>query len=270
MFRIAILQYPIKWADKEENLNKTCRRIRRLKGKADVALLPEMFTTGFCTDRPELAEPTDGRTMQVLQALADETGIAICSSFICEEEMSTHLNEGEQVQVELFNRGFFIRPNDTPYFIDKAHLYAHGGEDKFFTAGHEQTVIEYKGVKMRLLICYDLRFPVWARNRSGWDYDILLVSANWPEIRINYWDALVAARGTENQCYIAAANPVGDDGLGLHYNGHSIAYDTHLKALATWRNNEAGTRIAEFDIDRLHHFREVLPLWKDADQFVIS
>ena len=120
---------------------------------------------------------------------------------------------------------------------------------------------------MRLLICYDLRFPVWARNQSGYDYDVLLVSANWPEVRINYWDALIAARGTENQCYICAANPVGNDGLGLHYNGHSVAYDTHLNPLVHFANNQQGTRIAELDIDKLHHFRHVLPLWKDADRF---
>jgi len=270
MFNIAILQYPIIWGDKEANIALTERRIRRLRGKADVALLPEMFSTGFCTDRPELAETIDGRTMQRMQRLSDETGVAIVSTFICEEETITRLNENEQVQTTLYNRGFFISPNTKPIFIDKAHLYAHGGEDRFFAPGREQTVVEYKGVKMRLLICYDLRFPVWARNRSGYDYDILLVSANWPEIRIAYWDALVAARGTENQCYIAAANPVGDDGLGLHYNGHSVAYDTHLHPLASFRNNEATTRIASFDIDKLHHFREALPLWKDTDTFILS
>lgn len=267
MFRVAILQYPIVWADKQANLQAAVRRIRRLKGKADMALLPEMFSTGFCTDQPELAETTDGRTMQLLQQTADQTGVAICGSFICEEITTTHLNQSEQEQRQLYNRGFFLRPHDLPTFVDKAHLYAHGGEDRFFTAGNERTVIEYKGVRMRLLICYDLRFPVWARNQSGYDYDVLLVSANWPEVRINYWDALIAARGTENQCYICAANPVGDDGLGLHYNGHSVAYDTHLNPLVHFANNQQGTRIAELDIDKLHHFRHVLPLWKDADRF---
>lgn len=268
-FRVAILQHPIAWADRETNLTLTTRRIARLRGKADLALLPEMFTTGFCTDRPDLAESVDGYTMRTLQRISDKSGVAIAGSFICKEEETTCLNEGEQEQVSLYNRGFLIRPNDAPTFVDKAHLYAHGGEDKFFTCGHERTVIEYMGVKMRMLICYDLRFPVWARNMSGSDYDLLLVSANWPEVRINYWDALLAARGTENQCYIAAANPVGDDGLGLHYNGHSVAYDTHLNALVKFRNNEAATKIASFDIDKLHHFRHVLPLWKDVDRFTL-
>jgi len=247
------LQYPIAWEDKAQNVALAIRRIRRLKGKADVALLPEMFSTGFCTDKPDLAEAVDGPTISRLQQVANEISVAICGSFICKEDN------------KLYNRGFFVCPNGPTTFVDKAHLYAHGGEDKFFTRGRERTIIEYKGVKMRLLLCYDLRFPTWARNRSGSDYDILLVSANWPEIRIHYWDALVAARATENQSYIAAVNPVGDDGLGLHYNGHSVAYDTHLNKLVTFRNNQSGTRIATFDLDKLHHFREVLPLWKDND-----
>jgi len=252
------LQYPITWEDKAKNLALTLRRIRRLAGLADVALLPEMFSTGFCTDKPELAEAVDGPTIRALQQAADETEVAICGSLIC--------SEGER----LYNRGFFLCPHAAPTFVDKAHLYAHGGEDQFFTAGRERTIIEYKGVKMRLLLCYDLRFPVWARNQSGSDYDILLVSANWPECRIQYWDALVAARATENQCYIAAVNPVGDDGLGLHYNGHSVAYDTHLNPLVRFTNNQSGTRIATFDMDKLWHFRQVLPLWKDTDPFEIN
>jgi len=252
------LQYPIAWEDKARNVALTIRRIRRLKNKADVALLPEMFSTGFCTDQPELAETMDGPTLQALKQVANETDVAVCGSLIITDKG------------KLYNRGFFIRPNGETTYVDKAHLYAHGGEDKFFSQGRERTIIEYKGIKMRLLLCYDLRFPAWARNQSGNDYDILLVSANWPEIRIHYWDALIAARATENQCYIAAVNPVGDDGLQLHYNGHSVAYDTHLNKLVSFKNNQAGTRIATFDMNQLWHFRQVLPLWKDTDHFEIN
>ena len=258
IFKVALLQYPIVWADKQTNLQLACKRIEALAGKADLALLPEMFSTGFCTDRPELAETTEGTTISTLQSLSLQTGIAIAGSFICREH-----NGG------LRNRGFFITPHQTQ-FVDKAHLYAHGGEDKFFSRGDTAPNISYKGVKMRMLICYDLRFPVWARQRKEDEYDLLLVAANWPEIRIKYWDILVAARAIENQCYICAVNPVGDDGLGLHYNGHSIAYDTHLQPVARFEDNEEGTRIAEFDIDALHHFRQTLPLWKDADDFTLN
>ena len=278
--RVALLQYPIAWADKETNLHLAEERIAALAGKADVAVLPEMFATGFCTDHPELAETMDGDIIRRLQATADQSGVAIVSSFICKPAIGQRL----------VNRGFMITPHSVYpnreeleggpnlpslqggdggrlFVQDKRHLYAHGGEDLFFQPAQERHIFEYKGVKILLLICYDLRFPVWARNRSGHDYDIIIVVANWPDIRIQYWDALIAARATENQCYIAAVNCVGDDGMGLHYNGHSVAYDTRLQPVVAFEDNEEETKIAEFDIEALHHFREVLPLWKDVDKF---
>ncbi len=255
--KIALLQYPIVWADVETNLRLTVRRVEALRGKADIAMLPEMFSTGFCTDRPDLAESTDGQTIRTLQQLANDTGVALIGSFICAENS------------QLYNRGFFIKPNETPDFIDKAHLYAHGGENLFFTKGNERKVFTYKGVRLRLLICYDLRFPVWARNgvMESTNYEILLVIANWPEIRIGAYDVLLRARAIENQCYVAAVNPVGEDALGLHYNGHSVALDTRLHDLAGFGDNEEGTKIVDFDMGKLRHFRETLPLWKDADDF---
>lgn len=262
--RVALLQYPIAWADKETNLRLTEERIAALAGKADVAVLPEMFATGFCTDHPELAETMDGDIMRRLQAVADKSGVAIVGSFICAPAPIAY---SPLPIAKLVNRGFMIKPNAPIEIQDKRHLYAHGGEDKFFERANERTIFEYKGVKILLLVCYDLRFPVWARNRSGHDYDLILVVANWPDIRIQYWDALIAARATENQCYIAAVNCVGDDGMGLHYNGHSVAYDTRLQPIVSFADDKEGTKIAEFDIAKLHHFREVLPLWKDVDAF---
>ena len=285
--KIALLQYSIAWADKETNLRYAEERIAALAGKADVAVLPEMFATGFCTDHPELAETMDGDIIRRLQTLANQTGVAIVSSFICSPDSliasSPH---------RLTNRGFMIKPSHItngsesihyplaqrplPNSVasievqDKRHLYAHGGEDLFFQPAQERCIFEYKGVKILLLVCYDLRFPVWARNQSGSDYDIILVVANWPDIRIQYWDALIAARATENQCYIAAVNCVGNDGMGLHYNGHSVAYDTRLQPIVSFADDEEGTKIADFDIEKLHHFREVLPLWKDIDRFELQ
>ena len=278
--KIALLQYPIAWADKETNLRQTEERIAALAGQADVAVLPEMFATGFCTDHPELAETMDGKIMTTLQRLADQYEIAIVSSFIClpiSNSAASHSPLGRPIggtpsnsQAKLVNRGFMVVPHGEVQIQDKRHLYAHGGEDLFFEQASERSTFEYKGVKIQLLVCYDLRFPVWARNQSGYDYDILLVVANWPDIRIQYWDALIAARATENQCYIAAVNCVGDDGMGLHYNGHSVAYDTRLQPIVSFADDEEGTKIAEFDIAKLHHFREVLPLWKDTDKFELQ
>ena len=285
--RIALLQYPIAWADKETNLRLAEERIAALAGKADVAVLPEMFATGFCTDHPELAETMDGEIMTTLQRIANQYEIAIVSSFICLPDNRYPITDIRypipDTRTKLRNRGFMIKPHQKPitdseasdnrYPIeiqDKRHLYAHGGEDIFFQRAQERHVFEYQGVKILLLVCYDLRFPVWARNQSGSDYDIILVVANWPDIRIQYWDALIAARATENQCYIAAVNCVGDDGMGLHYNGHSVAYDTRLQPIVSFADDEEGTKIADFDIAKLHHFREVLPLWKDVDHFEIK
>ena len=299
--KIALLQYSIAWADKETNLRLAEEHIAALAGKADVAVLPEMFATGFCTDHPELAETMDGEIIRRLQAAANHSGVAIVSSFICVPDNRYPISDTRypfsdirsplpdnrypisDVQAKLCNRGFMITPiggtpsnskaSDNRYPIeiqDKRHLYAHGGEDLFFQPAQKRHIFEYKGVKFLLLVCYDLRFPVWARNQSGYDYDILLVVANWPDIRIQYWDALIAARATENQCYIAAVNCVGDDGMGLHYNGHSVAYDTRLQPIVSFADDEESTKIADFDIAALHHFREVLPLWKDVDHFELK
>ena len=112
-------------------------------------------------------------------------------------------------------------------------------------------------------------FPVWARNVWGDDYDLILVSANWPEARVVMWDILVASRAVENQCYIVAANLVGDDGAGWHYNGHSVAYDTRMNELLKFADNEEGTRIAELSMPVLKHYREALPLWRDTDRKLV-
>ena len=262
--RVALLQYPIAWADKETNLRMTEERIAALAGKADVAVLPEMFATGFCTDHPELAETMNGDIIRRLQAAADQSGVAVVSSFIC---LPSPIANNQSPISKLVNRGFMIKPHAPIEIQDKRHLYAHGGEDLFFQPAEGRHIFEYKGVKILLLVCYDLRFPVWARNQSGSDYDLILVVANWPEVRIQYWDALIAARATENQCYIAAVNMIGTDEKGLNYNGHSVAYDTRLQPIASYADNEQGTKIADFNIEALHHFREVLPLWKDVDKF---
>ena len=242
--RVAVLQYPVAWGDVRKNVGDTVTRIAALVGKTDVALLPEMFSTGFCVDHPELAT-------------ADDTGIAIAGTFIC--------RDGDK----LYNRGFLLSPHAAPQFTDKRHLYATGGEDRFFTPGKKRTIFTYQGVKILLLICYDVRFPVWARNVWGDDYDLILVSANWPEARVVMWDILVASRAVENQCYIVAANLVGDDGAGWHYNGHSVAYDTRMNELLKFADNEEGTRIAELSMPVLKHYREALPLWRDTDRKLV-
>ncbi len=257
--RVALLQYPIIWADKEANLRMTEERLSALQGKADVALLPEMFTTGFCVQQPQLAESVgDSMTLAFLLRCARDYDLAIAGSFMAKEAAN------------LYNRGFFVRPSGETDFVDKRHLYASGGEAELFTRGEKRVISEYKGVRFCLQICYDLRFPVWVRNATGYDYDILLYSALWPDVRIAAWDLLLPTRSVENQCYVAGVNCVGNDGIGLHYNGHSVAYDTRLHRLVEFEDNEEGTKIADFNMQNLAYFREILPLWKDADRFKIA
>lgn len=256
--RIALLQYPIEWADIEVNTNLTERRLAAIAGKADLAVLPEMFTTGFCTDNPRLAEEMpDAPTLSKMIEWAGRYRMALYGTIMVAENSN------------LYNRAFFVRPDGSYDYSDKRHLYAHGGEAQFFTRGEKRVVAEYMGAKFCLLTCYDLRFPVWSRNLSGNDYDILLYTANWPDIRIRYWDALLPARVIENQCVVCAVNRVGDDALGLHYNGHSAIIDTRLNRLVTFADDEAATRIADVDIEAIRQFRQRSPLWRDADNFSI-
>lgn len=257
--KVALLQYPIEWANPQANVGLLDERLRAIAGRADIAVVPEMFSTGFCTDRPGLAEEWGaGETYQALQRMADTYHIAIVGSMMATE------------QGKLYNRGFLFRPGDTPFYYDKHHLYKSGGEAEFFTPGNKRAVWEYRGVKIRLVICYDLRFPVWLRQDKHDMYDILICVACWPTIRIQYWDALLAARGAENHCYAIGVNMVGTDGMQLDYNGHSAAYDTWLKDIAGFEDYEAGTKIVDLSIEKLRHFREVLPQWQEADEYQLA
>lgn len=260
--RIALLQYPIVWADPKANLGLLNTHLSAIQGQAEMAVVPEMFSTGFCTDRPDLAEPWGGETCQALQQMADKYAIAIVGSIICYDEADKHH--------ALRNRGFMFRPQQIPLYTDKRHLYSHGGEAAFFCPGCTRDIWEYMGVKIRLAVCYDLRFPVWLRQEKENLYDILICVACWPAIRIQYWDALLAARAAENQCYVVGVNMVGTDGMDLDYNGHSVAYDTRLRDLAQFADYEQATKIVEFSMVNLYHFREVLPLWKDGDAYSIE
>lgn len=253
------MQYPVVWADPQANVGLLDERLRAIAGQADIAVVPEMFSTGFCTDRPGLAEPWGfGPTSQALQRMADEYNLAIIGSMMVTDSG------------KLYNRGFLFSPHCPPQYYDKHHLYASGGEAEFFTPGNERKIFEFRGVKIRLAVCYDLRFPVWLRQDKNNLYDLLVVVACWPSIRIQYWDALLPARAAENHCYGIGVNMVGMDGLQLDYNGHSAAYDTWLKDVAGFEDYEEGTKIVNLSIEKLRHFREVLPQWREADEYLLT
>ncbi|MBQ2189761.1 MAG: nitrilase family protein [Paludibacteraceae bacterium] len=257
--KIALLQYPIEWANPQVNVGLLDERLRAIAGQADIAVVPEMFSTGFCTDRPGLADEWGkGEVYKALQLMSDTYNMAIVGSMMATD------------QGHLYNRGFMFRPNDTPLYYDKHHLYKSGGEAEFFTPGDKRAVWEFRGVKIRLAVCYDLRFPVWLRQDKHNLYDILICVACWPTVRIQYWDVLLPARAAENHCYAVGVNMVGTDGLQLDYNGHSVAYDTWLHDIAGFEDYEGATRIVEFSIEKLRHFREVLPQWEEADEYSIG
>jgi len=257
--RIALLQYPIEWANPQANVGLLNERLQAIAGQADIAVIPEMFSTGFCTDRPGLAEEwITGPTSQALQHMANTYDLAIIGSMIVSE------------QGRLYNRGFMFRPNDTPLYYDKHHLYRSGGEAEYFTPGNKRPIWDFRGVKIRLAVCYDLRFPVWLRQDKHNLYDILICVACWPTVRIQYWDVLLPTRAAENHCYAVGVNMIGTDGIQMDYNGHSVAYDTWLKDIAGFEDYEAGTRIVGFSIEKLRHFREVLPQWQEADEYTIK
>jgi len=254
--KITLVQDIIHWADKTANLQRTEKQLAELAGKTNLVVLPEMFTTGFCTDQLELAETMEGETVHTLQKWAQTYNLAITGSFIA--------NENDKI----FNRGFFVFPDGKIETADKRHLFSIGGEDLYFSTGAKKLIINYCGFNIRLLVCYDVRFPVWARNVNN-EYDLLIYVANFPKSRINNWDILLQARAVENQAYVCGVNCVGTDGLGIDYNGHSTLLDFKATPLLSFPENETSIQTYELNREPLLKFREKSAFWKDADKFEI-
>jgi predicted amidohydrolase len=254
--KISLVQSLIVWENKQENLKHYKDLLKKLAGNTDIAVLPEMFTTGFSIQQaPYLAEPNDGYTISVLRSWANEYEIAICGSILAKESSG-----------KIYNRGFFIPPNEKPFFCDKHHLFRMGIEDTIVTPGNEMPIIPYKEWNIRLIVCYDLRFPVWIRNRNN-EYDLLICMANWPLFRIETWDTLLKARALENQSYVCGVNRVGEDGLGIPHPGHSQLIDFRGKIVAETAQNETSVVTDVIRKTALETFRRKFPTWMDADKF---
>ncbi len=211
VLKVTIIQSPLFWENPEANRKLFSKKISMIKEETNLIILPEMFTSGFTMNASEVAEEENGETLKWMQSEAKKMDCAITGSVIISEED------------KYFNRLFFVFPNGAYKTYDKRHTFTLAGEDKTYTAGNEQVIIEYLGWKIYPLICYDLRFPVWARNTQN--YDVLLYVANWPERRITAWDALLKARAIENMTYCIGVNRIGEDGNGHQYVGHSVIYD---------------------------------------------
>ena len=247
--KLTILQRNIEWANPVLNVERADEAIDRNSG-ADLYVLPEMFSTGFCTQPEGIAEPSDSDTLKWMKRKAAQTNAAIAGSVAVEE------------QGRYYNRFYFVKPDGEVVYYDKKHLFTYGGEHLRFTAGEERVVVEWRGVRILLEVCYDLRFPVWARNRG--DYDMILYVASWPTPRVGAWSALLVARAIENQCYVAGVNRVGKD-PACEYSGGSVIIDPYGRALATCADNTECEATAEIDMEALEAFREKFPVLKDAD-----
>ena len=247
--RVTILQRNIEWANPVLNIQRADEAISRNAG-ADLYVLPEMFSTGFCTQPEGIAESSESDTLRWMQRKATEMDAAIAGSVAIEQEG------------RYYNRFYFVKPDGSVAHYDKKHLFTYGGEHLRFTAGEERVVVEWRGVRILLEVCYDLRFPIWARNRG--DYDMILYVASWPTPRVAAWSALLVARAIENQCYVAGVNRVGTD-PACDYCGGSVVIDPYGKHIATCADGVECEATAEVDMAALEAFREKFPVLRDAD-----
>jgi predicted amidohydrolase len=228
-----------------------------LAGTTDLVVLPEMFTTGFCTDKLQLAETMDGETMHQLKHWAVKYKLAITGSFIAIE------ND------KVFNRAFFVFPTGEIETADKRHLFSFGGEHEYFSSGDKRLIVNYSGFNILVLVCYDVRFPVWTRNVNN-EYDLIIFVANFPQRRIIDWDILLQARAIENQAYVCGVNRVGVDGQGIDYNGHSALLDFKAKPLLKFAEDKTSIQTTEILIEPLQLYRQKFAVWRDADKFEIK
>lgn len=256
VFRISLLQVGLVWEKPAANLAYIETKIRNNIGRCDALLLPEMFTTGFTMNSAQWAQSMDGSSIVWMKRIAGETGIALGGSLIISDRDGT------------FNRFIWVTPDGALSYYDKRHLFFLERESKAYSPGKQRIVIEYKGLRILPAICYDLRFPVWLRNRN--DYDAIFIVANWPSPRRQVWIKLIMARAIENQCYVCAVNRIGSDENGITYTGDTMVCDMKGEIMCAAENEKEEIITAELDTDALLTFREKFPVWKDADDFEIK
>ncbi len=253
--RISIVQAHLAWEDAQANRTHFDELLAPLKGKTDLIVLPEMFTTGFSMNAGPNAEPPGGPTQQWMQLHADRSGAAVTGSYICGENG------------KYFNRLLFVEPGGKVHTYDKRHLFTLAGEHKSYQPGLKSLTLTWKGWRIRPLICYDLRFPVWSRNTD--EYDLLFYVANWPDKRREAWKTLLAARAIENQAYCLGVNRVGTDEKGHYYSGDSSMFDFSGRLLMQLTDQEAVVTLKLDQADQ-QAFRQKLNFLADRDHFLIQ
>lgn len=256
--RVTLVQSMLHWEDAAANRAMFGEKLAALKGTTDVVVLPEMFTTGFSMRSKELAETMDGATVAWMREQAKSLDAAFYGSVI--------ITEGGNY----YNRGLFVEPSSKVTVYDKRHLFRFANEHEHYAPGAERVVVEWRGWRILLQVCFDVRFPVFARSRNTAgrsDYDAMLYVANWPEARRYPWSQLLIARAIENQCYVVGENRVGMDGKGIHYSGDSVVIDPRGQVIGSVEPSQEGTATVALDWNALADFREKFPVAKDADDF---
>lgn len=259
--KICTIPLDIAYASVEDNLLTAAKALNDVERDTDVVVLPELFTTSFVPDQKtvsQLAEPNDGRTVAALRRWAEFFGFAIAGSFLATDGGGRY-----------FNRGFFMEPGGEVTFYDKRHLFPLSTEDKVYTPGREMPArIRYRGCEFMLVLCFDLRFPVWTRNRPESMYDVLIVPANWPHSRAEQLKTLLAARAIENQAYVIVANCSGSDKYGEYKLSDSGMYDNLGVNIQETRRN--GYHYALLDLRALAQGRARFPAYAASDKWSIE
>lgn len=253
--KVAIIQSNLDWENPKQNRKNFSEKIASIHDSLDLIILPEMFTTGFTMNPSVVAEPMDGKTVSWMQKTALKTNAAIVGSLVISENN------------KFYNRLLFVEPSGAITHYDKRHTFTLAGEDKVYDSGKTKVIIEYKGWKICPLICYDLRFPVWARNAEH--YDVLIYVANWPKPRILAWDTLLKARAIENMSYCIGVNRVGEDKDHNEHCGHSTVYDVLGNNITPIKPNKEHIEIVDLDKNHISFYRNKLRFLNDMDSFTV-
>ncbi|TAL60688.1 MAG: amidohydrolase [Bacteroidetes bacterium] len=267
---ITIIQSNLHWENMDANLKMFSQKISSIKEKTDLIVLPEMFSTGFTMNNKAMAEPMYGKTVEWMKKKAKEKNCVITGSLIIEEKK------------KFYNRLVWMLPDGKFKIYDKRHLFRYAGEEKYYSAGKKKLIVELKGWKICPMICYDLRFPVWIRNRltpnpspsgegrnSQMEYDVLLFVANWPERRNHPWKTLLMARAMENQAYIVGVNRIGNDGNNVSHSGDSAVINYKGESISKTKAHEESIETITLSKGELDEWRKAFPAWMDADQFTV-
>jgi len=256
-FRLSIVQQPLAWHDAPANRAHFASVLAPLAGGTDLVILPEMFTTGFTMKPQEHAEPAAGETRAWLLEQARVLDAAVGGSVAVNDDG------------RYFNRFMLALPGGPTYWYDKRHLFRMAGEHRHYDGGDHALIIEWRGLRLCPLVCYDLRFPVWSRRRPELEYDLLIYSANWPAVRRYAWMTLLRARAIENQAFVAGVNRVGEDGNGVAHAGDSAVLDFTGQPLLEL-HGEAQVATVPLDGAALRNWRDKFPAHLDADAFSLE